>query len=219
MKYFQTLIIGDIHGSLKYLNSILNTMVNYKYIIIVGDISFDRNRKFFEKTVLTISQKTNAKILIARGEHDPLILKNIPENVVLENVYRENDLCFYILPPLISYELKIPLEADIAKFEKPICQLCSETETLILVSHIPPYRLRVDYDIAKGNIGSYMLRKIIEKCQPKMVFCGHVHSGRTIVRHNRTLIVNPGPLRRGFFAITFFSQDTKKPKTVILDRL
>ncbi len=63
----------------------------------------------------------------------------------------------------------------------------------ILVSHSPPKGV-VDLSPSGQSLGSTAVRETIEKCQPILVVCGHIHSssGRTgkIVE---TPVVNAGP--------------------------
>ncbi len=69
----------------------------------------------------------------------------------------------------------------------------------IIISHIPPFGI-LDINpnppaflpkIYKGNMGSKILRDLIEKKQPLLVVCGHIHiPGRAEI--GKTIIINPG---------------------------
>jgi Icc-related predicted phosphoesterase len=59
----------------------------------------------------------------------------------------------------------------------------------VIVSHSPPLGC-LDGTERGVNIGSPGLKKYIEKMNPKLVICGHVHESRGIVIMGGTLIVN-----------------------------
>jgi Icc-related predicted phosphoesterase len=42
------------------------------------------------------------------------------------------------------------------------------------------------------NVGSVSIRGAIEKHQPKLVLCGHIHESRGTHKIGRTLVINPG---------------------------
>ncbi len=51
------------------------------------------------------------------------------------------------------------------------------------------------------------MRKLIEDIKPLVVLCGHVHESRGIDKLGSTVIVNPGPLASGYYAIVSVSDD------------
>lgn len=71
----------------------------------------------------------------------------------------------------------------------------------ILVSHNPPRDTLCD-DIGGGvHVGSTAVREFIEEHQPDICLCGHIHEGRAVDRIGRTVIVNPGQLSEGGYAV------------------
>ncbi|MEM6980810.1 MAG: metallophosphoesterase family protein [Planctomycetota bacterium] len=63
----------------------------------------------------------------------------------------------------------------------------------ILVTHSPPID-SVDHDSSGRIRGSQSIRDAIERCQPVLAVCGHIHSDWT--KHDRigkTLVLNAGP--------------------------
>lgn len=68
---------------------------------------------------------------------------------------------------------------------------------LILVTHLPPWGVRVARTAADEDLGDEHLREWVEEVQPWAVVCGHVHfpEARTS-RIGETLIVNGG--REGY---------------------
>ncbi len=67
-------------------------------------------------------------------------------------------------------------------------------ERSILVTHLPPWGLRVARDRDGIDRGNTQLRSWVERVQPALVICGHVHHAKPMVsRIGRSRVVNPGP--------------------------
>ena len=70
----------------------------------------------------------------------------------------------------------------------------------ILLFHSPPLGKIVDLDDGKHK-GSKIVNELIQEIKPKMVFCGHAHhaQGKEII--SKTLVINPGALKYGNYAL------------------
>lgn len=69
----------------------------------------------------------------------------------------------------------------------------------IFVSHQPPYNTRCD--LTRGrHVGSHVVRAAIERHQPDLVLCGHIHEGIGTDTIGASRIVNPGPWNSGRYA-------------------
>ncbi len=58
--------------------------------------------------------------------------------------------------------------------------------------------------------GAGQSREFIEQQQPLACFCGHIHEGQGIDRIGDTLIINPGPLRRGGYVWACIKEDQSR---------
>lgn len=72
---------------------------------------------------------------------------------------------------------------------------------LIFLSHNPPYGTDADRSMNGEHLGSHSVREFIERKNPLLVSCGHIHEARSISRLGETLIVNAGPAKSGYCAI------------------
>ncbi|WP_010478578.1 metallophosphoesterase [Thermococcus zilligii] len=70
----------------------------------------------------------------------------------------------------------------------------------LILSHVPPYNTKVDRTHSNLHVGSKALRRFIEDRKPPLVLTGHIHEARAIDQIGETLIVNPGPLFKGYYA-------------------
>lgn len=85
---------------------------------------------------------------------------------------------------------------------------------LIVLSHAPPHGT-LDKTITGVRLGSRALREFVDVERPVLVAHGHVHEARGYMRLGETLIVNPGPLMRGYYALV----DLDVQSTVELGRV
>jgi Icc-related predicted phosphoesterase len=76
----------------------------------------------------------------------------------------------------------------------------------ILLFHSPPIGA-LDVDDGKHK-GSRVVNDAIEQYKPTWVFCGHAHGARGKENIGDTIVVNPGALKNGFYALV----DTDKEK-------
>lgn len=89
---------------------------------------------------------------------------------------------------------------------------------LIFVSHNVPYETKLDmikpkikYRIIKRrHYGSKLAKRIINKWQPKLTLCGHIHENPGKDKIDKSLIVNPGAAQDGRAAIINLPEDSKK---------
>jgi Icc-related predicted phosphoesterase len=68
----------------------------------------------------------------------------------------------------------------------------------ILLSHIPPFG--IFDEVGNEHIGSKVLREIIEKKNPYMLVCGHVHETSGVKKIKNTIVVKLPPAKFGFLA-------------------
>ena len=71
----------------------------------------------------------------------------------------------------------------------------------IFVPHAPPYGTECDKLRSGEHVGSQALRTFVEREQPDLVLCGHVHEARGEDQLERARIVNPGPALDGHYAV------------------
>jgi len=72
---------------------------------------------------------------------------------------------------------------------------------LMIISHYPPFGTKVDLAYARIHIGLEEISDLIIKLKPHVVTCGHVHEAYGTDRVDGTLVINPGPLAWGRYAI------------------
>jgi hypothetical protein len=71
----------------------------------------------------------------------------------------------------------------------------------ILCPHAPPHGTACDRLRSGEHVGSAALRAVVEREQPDVVLCGHIHESRAVDRLGPTQVVNPGPVSAGHYAL------------------
>lgn len=82
---------------------------------------------------------------------------------------------------------------------------------LVLVSHTPPYGSACDRLASGAPVGSTAVRDFIEKHQPHICLCGHIHESRAEDRIGKTHVLNPGMLADGGYVILRMNEDQDGP--------
>jgi uncharacterized protein len=71
----------------------------------------------------------------------------------------------------------------------------------IFCPHAPPYGTACDRLRSGEHVGSPALRALVEREEPDLVLCGHIHESRAEDELGRTRIVNPGPVAAAHYAL------------------
>lgn len=82
---------------------------------------------------------------------------------------------------------------------------------LVLVSHTPPYATACDRLHSGAPAGSHAVRAFIEKHQPALCLCGHIHESRGEDHIGATHVINPGTLGDGGYSIIRQTETTGRP--------
>lgn len=75
----------------------------------------------------------------------------------------------------------------------------------ILIFHTPP-KSKLDFE-SGTHMGCDCVNELIEWLKPDFVFCGHAHNARGEEWLGKSLVINPGSLNEGYFALL----DTEGP--------
>ncbi|NHJ46984.1 MAG: metallophosphoesterase [Asgard group archaeon] len=101
-------------------------------------------------------------------------------------------------------------EEEIANILVNAEKMIETNDPIILVSHPPPKDTDAD-KIGRGqHVGSTSVRKFIERKQPILVLCGHIHESKSISKMNDTVIVNPGAAMHSNAAIITIEKKGEK---------
>jgi Icc-related predicted phosphoesterase len=100
-------------------------------------------------------------------------------------------------------------EAELAEMlEAGFAQITGAAHHVVL-SHPPPRRCRLDRTVFGRHVGSAALREFIDRVQPRLVLCGHIHEGRGIDALGETIVVNCGPATAGSYAVAEIGEQVR----------
>ena len=71
----------------------------------------------------------------------------------------------------------------------------------IFCPHAPPHDTECDRLRSGEHVGSIVLRRLVEREQPDVVLCGHIHESRGTDLVGESRVVNPGPVSAGHYAL------------------
>jgi Icc-related predicted phosphoesterase len=94
---------------------------------------------------------------------------------------------------LSDSELERRMEAGLADV--------SDCHMKIFCPHAPPKDTACDRLGSGEHVGSAAIRAFVERVQPDLVLCGHIHESRGEDEIGATRIVNPGPVSAGHYAV------------------
>jgi uncharacterized protein len=98
-------------------------------------------------------------------------------------------------------------EAELAEFLAAGHAQVAGATRRVLLSHCPPHGCRLDRTILFRHVGSTALAEFIARTQPHLVLTGHIHEARGIDELGRTLAVNCGAARSGYYVLAEVNLD------------
>ncbi len=194
----------DFHGSPNADSNLLRFLQRgYDYVILIGDLTNFGPVSLVE-SMLARLEATGVPILAVPGNCDPKPILEVLEKHQV-NLHAK---CMKIGGlTLVGFggsnltPFNTPFEFTETEIKEELTALTlGVDDNWILITHTPPYDTRVDRTEAGIHVGSKSVRQIIEQKQPLAALCGHVHEARNTDKIGRTLIVNPGPISRGYAA-------------------
>lgn len=88
----------------------------------------------------------------------------------------------------------------------------SDPPVLVLVSHTPPHATACDRLDSGTPVGSTAVREFVEKYQPALCLCGHIHEARAEDHLGKTRIINPGTLNAGGYVVLRLETGQGRPE-------
>jgi hypothetical protein len=196
------LAFTDIHGDTAVIQRVFKKEPHVDLVLLLGDITSFGKRDAAEKIIAVIDQH-NVQTLGVQGncDYDGVAEYMRERNMSLHGrCILWNGIAFLGVGYSLPCPGRTPGEISddlIAKFLAAAAAELPAGFPAVLVTHEPPFDTAADLAYTDEHVGSRAIRSFIEEHQPLACFCGHIHEGAGIDRIGDTLILNPGPLRRG----------------------
>ena len=212
LSIMKILCITDIHGRWNILTGLSHLIEEVDVVIVCGDFItfipfFSKNP---EKSIGDSILRKSKSLITTIGNHDRSIVDKYlkTENISVNGKGLQVDKIGFFgsggTPPTF---LRMPGERKDHIMQSNLEQSYEQIKHApfkVLVSHSPPYNTVVDLAFGKIHIGSHVIRDFIDKYNPQLCLCGHVHEASAIDKINSCTIVNPGPMKKGHYALIDF---------------
>lgn len=200
------IVISDLHGKTERLSEIPG-LAAAAGVIITGDLTTQggvgRARQVLEDVA-----GYNDHVLALFGNMDnPEVGPWLDDiGVGLHNAVRELDEHTVIMGVGGSTftPFSTPSEYPESRFAGWLEELWAHARPysrVVLATHNPPRDTLCDVVDGNVHVGSQAVREFIMDCQPDVCLCGHIHESRAKDCLGRTVVVNPGSLSRGGYAV------------------
>lgn len=193
----KVLFFTDVHGSMKSVKEVVKKSEKVDLITCCGDLS--RMGSGYDELINELS-KTKKIILIIPGNNEtPSFVKEAIKDYdnihcVHEEIYQDKGIKFLGLGGSTATPFNTPYELTETEYDNKLKKF---SKVNILISHCPPKNTKLDKTSKGMNVGSFSIRKWIEKNQPDFCACGHVHENQgKEEKIGKTLCFNPGKTGR-----------------------
>ncbi len=181
--------ISDIHCSRTNLEKVSRLAEGVDAVVFTGDLQCDGG-------LVEVLAKLHKKVLAVTGNMDDTYIARLLEDY---GISIESEVVYVDGWYFAGVSGREPV-TSLRRVRQLVRELNVESSRLIVVSHHPPKGV-VDKAFIGLHIGLYELRVFDEEVKPRLHLCGHVHESRGVGRLGETVVVNAGPLKKGFYAM------------------
>ncbi len=221
------LALSDIHGAVDNVRSILAREEDYDLVLVAGDIT-DIGLDDYTGTAREIVELLGAEAGFVKAVPGNMDNESVLELLIGNRVNLHRDLFSMGEYEFVGFggSTKSEISLDRANASSsPSGQTAPGVETPFepadeergavleqllertkagnraVVSHAPPHGTAADHTSSGDHVGSASLRKLIADEDIEFVLCGHIHESRTVDEVDGTVVVNPGPVKDGMYAV------------------
>jgi len=183
--------IGDIHCNLMFLKKLSKLEVNPDILAVHGDVECNGD-------IIDYLERISRRIIFVPGNMDDVYISKLysERGYNIDGEVRKISSYYFCgiggISPVTSIQsLRIKLE----KIKQEIIG------SLVILSHHPPRTMKTDLALGKIHAGLREINYLIKEYKPLLVMHGHIHEARGYEHLGETLVVNAGPLKKGYYAL------------------
>ncbi|HEY4760969.1 MAG TPA: metallophosphoesterase [Thermoguttaceae bacterium] len=197
--------VTDIHNRVELFEHILNDASPVDLVLLGGDLTNFGTPANVE-VIIRIAQSTNVPVLAVAGNCDSAQIDQRLVDLGVSVSGRGkilDDIGIHGLsaaPPWRKgmYDFK---EEEIALLLETGYSQVKDAKRHVVLAHVPPRGGKLDRTRFLQHAGSSALRDFVDKHQPALVVCGHIHEARGVEMFGRTTAVNCGSAASGYYAM------------------
>ena len=198
------LAVSDFHGQPSANENLMKFLERgYDCLLLIGDITNFGPMSAAEDLMNRV-KATGVPALTVPGNCDPKQILEVLDKHGM-NLHAKcvelNGINFVGFGGSNLTPFNTPFEFQETEIQEELEKLtCAPGKKMVLVTHAPPFDTAADITAQGTHVGSKSIRLFIEQRQPLAAICAHIHEARSTDKLGRTLVVNPGPISKGFAA-------------------
>jgi uncharacterized protein len=196
----------DVHDRFAAVPQVLTQIGEVDLLIVGGDITTAGTPDDAERAIERWRPLAPHLLALAGNMDSPAIDARLAElGVSLDGrgvVF--DDLGVFGVSAAPKSPLRTPYELDDDEIQRRIEAGFDDVRRCrlkIFCPHAPPMGTACDRLASGEHVGSGVIRTFIEREQPDLVLCGHIHESRGTDTIGAARIVNPGPVSAGHYAL------------------
>jgi Icc-related predicted phosphoesterase len=194
------LCITDLHNSRPALERIVADAGRVDAVLLGGDITnfgSPDDAEVLVRLAQTAADRVNCDSAEIDSRLDALGVGLLGRGVIHDEIGFHG---LSAMPPWRRRMYHFTEDQLAALLQEGYAQIAGATRHVVL-SHAPPRNNKLDRTMFFENVGSVALRDFVDRTQPDLVICGHIHEGRGIGSMGKTTVVNCGPGAAGSHAL------------------
>jgi Icc-related predicted phosphoesterase len=196
----------DVHDRFEAVPQALEEIGKVDLLIVGGDITTGGTPDDAERAIESWRPLAPRLLALAGNMDSPAIDARLAElGVALDGRgFAFDDVGVFGVSAAPRSPLHTPYELDDDELQRRIeagLPAVAGCRLTIFCPHAAPFGTACDRLGNGEHVGSATIREFVEREQPDVVLCGHIHEARAEDRIGRSKVVNPGPARSGHYAL------------------
>jgi uncharacterized protein len=196
----------DVHGRFDAVQQARTEIGRVDLLIVGGDITTAGTADDAARAIDQWRPLAPRLLAVAGNMDSPAIETRLAEQgVSLDGRgYTFDDVGVFGVSAAPRSPLRTPYELDDDELERRIeagFADVKDSRLTIFCPHAPPRGTACDRLASGEHVGSTVVRAFVEREEPDLVLCGHIHESRGTDTIGSSKIVNPGPASAGHYAL------------------
>jgi Icc-related predicted phosphoesterase len=196
----------DVHDRFESVPRAMEAIGPVDVLVIGGDITTGGTPDAAAEAIEQWRQLAPRLLALAGNMDSPAIDARLDDLGVALNASgtRIDDIGIFGVSAAPRSPLHTPYELDDEELEARIergLETVRDCRVKVFCPHAPPSDTSCDRLPNGQHVGSAVIRAFVEREQPDVVLCGHIHESRGTDMIDATQIANPGPVMNGHYAV------------------